>query len=78
MPETTTKTGSEDRRPKRAEEVWIAIGPFSRAGKAVVYGSLGLLALLLFGIWYEIHGIRSEQTRMRVGQELRGTPPKGG
>lgn len=75
MAESAT-TGTEDRRPRRAEEVWIAIGPFSRIGKRAVLLAILVLFALGVGIWWELHGIRKERERNRVGQELMGKPPE--
>lgn len=60
MTEATTKAGAEDRRPKRAEEVWIAIGPFTPAGKRLVVGALATALILLGAGIVALWGIRGE------------------
>ncbi len=67
MPEQRTTAGTEDRRPTKAEEVWIAIGPFSPVGKrAVVRAAFFLIVLgtlTVIGVFL-IHGDGQERNRL--------------
>ena len=46
MPEQTTTAGTDDRRPGKVEEVWLAIGPFTPIGRrAVVRAAFFLIVL---------------------------------
>lgn len=72
MPETTTKAGADDRRPRNAEEVWLAIGPFTQVGTLAVLGLLGLLVVGLGLVVFELDGMRREAVRIRAYFETKG------
>lgn len=54
--DTTTggTTDSADQRPAKVEEIWLALGPFSRLGKGILWTLVALGGLTMLTVVYGV------------------------